>query len=291
MFRPFRLKRNISLALACSAALLSCAGASVASASSPIEGVWSFNGGAVDMVGQPNGTLDGIVTVQTKFAQCFHPVEEEMWVEVRPLPDGSYQGFHRWYFEPASQNSSCTVNPTLGPTAWRVLENGKGEHFLRVCFSEPGSSSQPAIAANGTSTNVTYGCVDSAAIAPLPTVTAKEGAAGAGQGQISFRESVLLPGANKCVRARTLRIRLHNPKYDPFKEVVVWVNGKKRLDIRGTRKLAKTIVLKHLPRGTYKLKVLAITVLDQRLSGKATYQACKKTSGKIKLHHSSKPKH
>jgi hypothetical protein len=46
----------------------------------------------------------------------------------------------------------------------------------------------------------------------------------------------------------------------------------------------KGITLRHLPSGTYKIGVLAITVLNQRLSGSRTYHSCTKSSGVIKLH-------
>jgi hypothetical protein len=198
---------------------------------------------------------------------------------------------HQWYFEPSAA-AGCTPNPSLGPTAWRILSNAKGESFMRVCFSAPGSNSQPTIAPDGSSAHVTYGCADSAAIAPLPVVSGKEGASKPTSGQISFSHVVVLPGANKCVRGHSLKISLHHAKYDPLKEVVIRVNGKKVADVRGLKKLKKAIVLKHLPKGSYTVKVLAITVLDQRLSGSRRYTACGKGSGKIKLNHhpAHKPK-
>ena len=69
-------------------ASLLCAGAATegAAGAASIEGVWSFNGGAVDIVGQPNGMLVGIVTVPTKFTLCVHPVGEKMWIEMK-CPD------------------------------------------------------------------------------------------------------------------------------------------------------------------------------------------------------------
>jgi hypothetical protein len=44
------------------------------------------------------------------------------------------------------------------------------------------------------------------------------------------------------------------------------------------------VTLKKLPSGTYKISVLAITVLNQCLSGSRTYHSCTKSSGAIKLH-------
>jgi hypothetical protein len=289
--RPLRLAIQASLSLSISAALLLSIGATCASASSGIERVWSFKGGAVDIVGQPNDTLIGVVTQQTEFSKCFHPVNEVMWTEMRLQADGSYWGFHQWYFEPTTENPTCVLNPTLGPTAWRVLENAQGESFLRVCFSSPGSKSQPTIAPDGSSKNVSYGCVDSASIASIPVVSGKEGGSKPGPGEIGFEQSVGLPNPKQCVRNSTLKIKLRDPKYDPFKEIVIKVNGKTRVDLRGTKKLKKAIVLRHLPSGSYTVKVLAITVLNQRLSGGRTYHSCVKGSGAIGLKHVKPKKH
>lgn len=293
-----RLPRSIHRAwpglAICTAALCLSVGVAGANAAGPIEGVWSFNGGAVDVVGQPDGSFLGIVSVQTKFADCFHAVNESMWTGIRLQPDGSYWGSHQWYFEPTADSPGCTPNPVHGPTAWRVLQNSRGESFLRVCFSSPGSISQPTIAPDGSSANVTYDCADSAAIGALPGVSGNEGAAPAKEGELSFEKSVTLPKAKQCVRSGALKISLHNAKYDPFKELQVKVNGKRVLDVRGTKKLKKAIVVKHLPKGAYTIKVVAVTVLDQRLSGSRVYRSCAKAAGKIKLRrveHKSKKKH
>lgn len=269
------LKSARSPQVALTAVALLCVGASAACAAPAIEGVWSFNGGAVDVQAQPGGTFRGVVTLPTKFSQCSHPVGEDMWTEMRPQPDGSYFGMHQWYFE-----ETCVPNPTPGPTAWRVLQSPTGARFLRVCFSSPSSGVQPTIAAAGSSTQVTYGCIDSASITTLPKVASRQGAAG----QISFRRTVGLPNTHKCVRGGTLKIVLHDPAYDPLKRVVVRVRGRTVVDVRNLKKLKRPIVLKHLPSGSFKVKVLATTVLDQRLSGTRSYHSCKgHQSSKIKL--------
>jgi hypothetical protein len=256
-----------------------CAGVTSAAAASSIEGVWSFKGGAVDITSQPNGTLVGIVSSPTTFASCVHTVNEEMWSDMHLQPDGSYWGLHQWFAEPG-----CARNGT-GPTAWRVLQNSQGESFLRVCFSEPGSNMQPTIAPDGTSANVTYGCVDSASIAPLPTVSNKEGKAAAAPGEITFKQSVELPNGKHCIKKHRLTIRVHQPAYDPIEELVIRVNHKRVIDVRSPEKLKKAIVLKHLPKGSYTVSVLAITVLKQRLSGSVKYHGCTKSLVGIKLHH------
>ncbi len=176
----------------------------------------------------------------------------------------------------------------FGPTTWRVLEDGAGARFVRVCFSDPGSKSQPTIAPDGSSAAATFtgfphGCTDSALIAPLPIVSSNEGS-GNGSGQITFHNTVVLPNAKACVSQTSLKIKLHHPKYDPLKEVVVRIKGKNVADVKGVKRLKEGVTLKKLPSGTYKISVLAITVLNQRLSGSKTYHSCTKSSGAIKLH-------
>jgi hypothetical protein len=269
-----------SLLLVSIAAALVCLGVSAAYGTPAIEGVWSFNGGAVDIQSQPGNTFRGVVTVPTKFAQCSHPVNEDVWSGMTLQADGSYFGQHQWYFE---AGGTCSPNPELGPTAWRVLRTSSGEFFLRVCFSAPGSGSQPTIAPDGTSAHVTYKCIDSAAITSIPTVGPERGPGKAGQ--ISFSQTVGLPGARQCVRRHTLRITPRNPAYDPLKEVVIRIGHHKLADVRDLKKLKKPIVLRKLPNGSFKLRVLAITVLDQRLSGSRTYHSCRSAHArKIKLH-------
>jgi hypothetical protein len=116
-----------------------------ARAAAPIEGVWSFNGGRIAVKSSPGGTFTGTVVAPTKFSLCTHPVGEEIWTQMVAQPDGSYWGLHQWFYE----TSECFRNPSLGASAWRVLESPQGR-YLRVCLSEPGSNLQPTIAADGT---------------------------------------------------------------------------------------------------------------------------------------------
>jgi hypothetical protein len=261
--------RRLSL-LVCLAAVAGLSSfAATAGAVGSIERVWSFQEGAVDVVSQSSGDFIGVVSVATKFARCVHPIDEQMWIEMRPQPDGSYWGLHRWYYE------TCVPNPTYGPTAWRVIENQRKEEVLRVCFSAPESGSQPTIAPDGTHAHATYGCVDSQPITEVPAAT-------------PFARAVVLPAAKSCVRLHSLTIKLRNPKYDPLKQVVVWVNGKKIANLRGAKKLKHAIRLKHLPNGRFTVKVLAVTVLNHRLTGSRTYMGCGGASGDLKLHHGHK---
>jgi hypothetical protein len=274
---------------------LLAASTSAAASTKEVEGVWSFGRGAVAIQRLSNGIFQGTVVKPIKFATCEHPVGEVMWTDMQEQPDGSFWGLHQWY------HGACEPDPDLGPTAWRVLETANGEQrYLKVCLSTPGSS-QPTIAADGTSAEMTYGCLDSTPLAELPETVgeASEGAKGAnGTGgesgpeqthqPISFASAVELPSSKLCFEPKALKIHLRNPKYDPIEEVVVRIDGKRVAHVRGGKQLKRDILVAKLPTGRYEIRILAVTVLKQRLSGHRIYHSCGTGSGAIKLHHSHK---
>lgn len=242
---------RLGLLLAIATVALTLMGVGSAGAASSIEGIWSFGGGQIAVHPGPNGTFVGTVVVATTFAECPHRVEEEIWKEMRAQPDGSYWGFHQWYFE-----GTCAPNPVPGPTAWRVLQGTDGSTYLRVCFSHPGSS-QPMIPAVGPEVDVSYGCVNSALTAPLPSV-----------GAASF--SVV----KRCVSGRHFTIHLAEPRYDPFRSVRVSLKGHRFKTRRAGRYVVAAISLKGLPPGGFTLKIAATTILGLHLSGSRTYHTC-----------------
>jgi hypothetical protein len=257
-----RGSRALLLAAVTATVLLLLAVAS-ASASSSIEGVWAFESGQIAIETQ-NGKLEGIVVQETKFKECVHGVAQHIWTELTPQPDGSYWGKHQWYFE------GCDENPELGRAAFRVLEASDGSKYLLVCLSYPGASEpQPTIAASGSSEHATYGCIKSTLTSPLPTTTPTPTTTG----EI---ERLSLPSANKCLSARLFKIHLAEPKYDPFKTVVVTVKGKKVKTVRQGNYVVATINLKHFKKGKFTVAISATTVLGHHLSGKRTYHTCAK---------------
>jgi hypothetical protein len=286
IFHALRSKRWASLGAALAALLVLPVTASSAGSSSEIEGVWSFNGGVVDIVSIPGGKYEGIVTVQTQFASCPHKVEEHMWTDITQQPDGSYWGLHQWFHDAPE----CTKNTQLGPTAWRVMHEPNGSRYLRVCFSNPGSA-QPMISADGTpkepsedaAHHVTYGCVNSELIAPLPVV--QKTTSGSGSGSAPNVESLTLPNAKQCLRPRKLRIRLAEPKYDPFKTVTVAFRGHKLATSRKGNYVVATLNLRGLEKSKFTVKVSATTVLGHTLTAKRTYRICKKA-----VHHGKRHK-
>jgi hypothetical protein len=270
--RPPR-RRFGRLTLVIAAAMLLGVGVASAGATSPIEGVWSFGGGQIAVQPSAGGTFTGTVVAETKFAECIHPVGQAIWTGMTLQPDGSYFGFHQWYFAAPS----CVLDPTLGRTAWRVLEAADGSHYLRVCLSNPGTA-QPTVAANGTCVDATYGGVSSALTAPLPVVSGKEGVT---------KESLSLPSAKKCLSVRLFQIHLLDPKNDPLKKVSITIKGykKKIATARKGKYIVATINLKGLPKGAFTVKIKATTVLGHTLSASRTYHTCKK---KIKKKSSKK---
>jgi hypothetical protein len=242
-----------------------------AQASSEIEGIWSFNGGKVAVEAQPDGSFRGVIVAPTKFSQCFHPVGEEVWSQIREQPDGSYWGLHQWYFE----TSECLPNPERGLTAWRVMTASDGSKSLQVCFSEPASKSQPKIAANGSAAGATYGCSASARISPLPSVTAADAP-----------KYILLPGNGLCLTRSKLRIRLRNPSGDPI------VKARVRLRSGKVRRRAKLIPksngilavlnLRGLTKSRFTVSVRITTALGHQLRRKRAYRLC--GPGRVRKH-------
>ncbi|MDX6610236.1 MAG: hypothetical protein QOF85_2161 [Solirubrobacterales bacterium] len=264
--------------IAASIATVLLVGAASAHADAPIEGVWSFNGGKVAIQAEGEA-LVGIVVAPTKFTQCTHPVGERMWTEMRRRPDGSYWGLHQWFFA----TSECIANPTPGPTAWRVMRTGDGERFLRACFSEPGSGSQPTVAPDGTSAGATFGCVNSALVASLPAVS---------PGQ--FGRYVVLPSNRACISGSKLRIRIRVPRNDPLKKIVVALSSGKihrRAKLRRNGKSFIAILnLGGLQTGPFTVKVRLTTVLGEHLSGGHTYVRCAKRRGHPVTVHRGRPR-
>ena len=297
MDRPAHFRRprswgSRSLTLVIAAAILLAVGVASAGAASSIEGVWSFGGGKIAVQPEGNGKFEGIVVSPTTFASCVHPDGQKIWKEMTLQSNGSYWGFHQWYA--SSGSGECALEQTLGPTAWRVIEESSGSHYLGVCLSHPGTT-QPTIAASGACVGTTYGSVSSALISTLPTTTGStpgtstgSGSGGSGGSNAGGpKESLSLPSAKQCLSVRLFKIHLQDPKYDPFKTVSVTIKGYKHR-IATARKgnyIVATINLKGLPKSAFAVQIKATTVLGHSLSATRTYHTCKK-----KIKKSSKKK-
>lgn len=237
-------------------AALAVAAASAA-ADSPLEGVWSFNGGRVAVQSNADGTLTGTVIAPTKFAECQHEVGEQMWTDITAQPDGSYAGFHQWFYA----ESGCKPNPTPGAAAWRLLTSG-ADRFLRVCTSEPGRPA-PTIAADGEASTGT--CFDSTPISPLPVATASE-----------FLGE---PGPQACIASdKRLRLRIHNPQGNPLARVTIAVKGggiRKTFRLKPRPKsFIASLNLTPISAPTVRATVRLTTVLGAHLRHRRVYRRC-----------------
>ena len=264
---PSRKSRGYVLSLLV-AFLFLWATASLARATPPIEGVWSFNGGRIAVQSTQPGVFTGTVVAPTTFSLCTHPVGEDIWTSMSQQPDGSYWGLHQWFFE----SSECVRNPALGQSAWRVLQNAQGR-YLRACFSEPGSGLQPTISPDGSVAGATYGCVDSSLLSRVPDVSSTHLAR-----YISF------PAGKSCLGRRILRIHIHDPKNDPIKTIVVTLSGggaSRKAKVKREKGGAVAIVnLAGLPANLVTVKVQLTTVLGQHLSGSRRYRRCSRAKGR-----------
>lgn len=259
-----RAARGLALAAAASLlCLLAPACVAVASSSasaSDIEGVWAFNGGEIAVQKTGEGKYEGTVVTATAFAECVHPVGQEIWREITLQSDGSFWGFHQWY---VSEGGKCLLDPEyVGPTAWRVLATSSGQRSLEVCFSRPGSS-QPLIAADGTASEDTYGCSKSALTAPLSTSSTA-----------SFKLVSGLPSTRQCLSLRSFMIHVHDPRNDAFKSVTIALDGKHLKAVRKGVYLVARVNLRGLPKGTFTLRITGVTVQGRHLKGSRTYHTC-----------------
>jgi hypothetical protein len=260
MRRPLRPLATLLTALLSLVAPATMGLASASGAVAPeIQGVWSFNGGRVAIQRQTDGSYTGTVVAATKFAECPHPIGEVMWTGIRAREDASYWGLHQWFFE----GSGCILNPRLGPTAWRVLSSSTGAHFLRACFSSPGTT-QPTIALSGAASGVTYGCVDSALVSPPPSTS----------GTAGFKSAITLPSARRCFSKRVFVIHVRDPRNDPIHDVLVRLGSRSLRVRRHGEHFALTIDLRGRPKGTFTVRIYVTTVLGHRLTGSRTYHTC-----------------
>lgn len=255
------------------------AGGASAQAGSSIEGIWAFESGQIAIQAQ-SGTFLGVVVQETKLTECVHPVGQEIWTALIPQSDGSYWGLHQWYFE------GCEENPERGRAAFRVFEEPGGSRYLLVCLSYPGNSEQqPTIAADGVTEHASYGCIRSTLTASLPSASGSSPggsttATGLKPGIPDELERLSLPSAKKCVSMRPFQIRLVEPKYDPFKTVLVTVKGHKLATTRHGSDVVATIGLPNLKHGRFTVTIHATTVLGHHLSASRTYRTCARKTKK-----------
>jgi hypothetical protein len=87
---------------------------------------------------------------------------------------------------------------------------------------------------------------------------------------------VKLPGARHCRASRTMRLRVL-PSADAKVAAVKWSVGKRSKTTRGAR-LNSPIVIRHLPRDAYTLKVVVTLANGNKLAEHRRYRTCPKTT-------------
>lgn len=113
--------------------LATAAVAGARSAADPIEGTWSFSGGAVTVTAQGAGRFTGTVTKETRFSTCPHPVGQAMW-QISAAGGGNYTGTHVGF----TDLSTCTAaNPPFSAT-WKLKESA-GAYGLEFCDNVVGN--------------------------------------------------------------------------------------------------------------------------------------------------------
>src|SRR3954447_21525152 len=84
----------------------------------------------------------------------------------------------------------------------------------------------------------------------------------------------------RCVGRRKVAFRLHQPRRGRIVRVVAYVNGKRVLQVKKHR--VKRVVLKRLPRGRFRVRIVATTDRGSRTISVRHYRGCRK--GKPRTH-------
>ena len=251
-------------AIACAFALTLLAAAPAAAQNpDPIEAVWSFSGGQVAVELQPDGSFIGTIIRPTQLSECTHQNGEQMWINIRRQPDGQYFGGHQYF-----RTSDCSFIAERGMIALRVLQNAQGQTFLRVCFDDPdvAPDEQPTIAPDGSNATTQDGCRDSDLVSPLPREEPR------------LSDIVTLPRqTGRCASRRRFAIRLREPVGDALESARITLNGRRlRVTRNAANRLGTVVDLRGLPRGRYRVAIVAETVRGRTIRGSRRYRTCGK---------------
>ena len=91
-----------------------------------------------------------------------------------------------------------------------------------------------------------------------------------------------LPSARSCISRRSLTIRLRRKKGVVIRSAIVYVNGKSKVMVTGTKRLRAAINLSGLPRGTVKVRIVLTPATGRKLVSTRTYRTCKAGAKKTK---------
>ena len=245
--------------LALALTLLATAPAAAQGPVSALEGVWLFQGGRIAIERQEDGSYLGTIIRRTTIDDCPQEIGERVWIDMRLQDDGSYWGQHQFF----RTGGECEVVPDRGNTAYRVI-NRAGVTFLRVCFARPDTPGvQPKIAEDGTATDANGGCRDAEFFDLMP------------RGAPKLEDIVTLPAQRRgCALRRRFTARFKQPRTDALTSVKVTLNGQRLRVRRVGDRLRTTVDLRRLPRGRYRLRVVAETARGQTITGTRRYRNC-----------------
>jgi hypothetical protein len=88
-------------------------------------------------------------------------------------------------------------------------------------------------------------------------------------------EAATLPSAKRCVSRRRFRIRLRAPAGDALRSARVMVNGR-RVKVLRDKRLTAPVDLRGLPKGRFRIQVVATTRSGRTLTSTRRYRTCAK---------------
>jgi hypothetical protein len=92
-----------------------------------------------------------------------------------------------------------------------------------------------------------------------------------------------LPSAQRCVDRRKFSFRLHRPRGARIVLVEAFVNGHRRLRLRGGD--IRRITLARLPRGRFTVRIVATQNTGSKLISTRRYRGCLKSRPTTRAHH------
>jgi hypothetical protein len=82
------------------------------------------------------------------------------------------------------------------------------------------------------------------------------------------------PRRHGCTPHRKRRFRIHQPWHGRIVMVTAYIDGRRVKRVRGHR--VTRLVLRHLPRGRFHLRIVALAANGQRTISYRTYRPCRK---------------
>jgi hypothetical protein len=128
---------------------------------------------------------------------------------------------------------------------------------------------------------------------PSPQSPGPTGAAGPFEppvesGAVSTSNPIGLPGNRECVDRRRFTFKLHRPKHTRIVRVEAFVNGKRRLRIKG--KDIRRIALRELPKKRFVVRIRVVHSSGSEVISTRVYKGCKQSKPTTKRRGPKKPR-